>query len=154
MEIFEIIGRILGAIVVAIIAYLTPRVKAWMNVHMNKTMVDNVVTLIDSFVRAADQLYHDDDPTGEKRNAYVKKQLMLAGVEISDTVVNLIEGAVFNVNIERKGVSVPVVSNFAEISAPDTSAVQAEVAAVVEEVKSEEKKATTKKATKSKKVDA
>lgn len=105
MEIFEIIGKLLGAVVVAILAYFAPKIKAWMNVHMNKTMVDNVVTLIDSFVRAADQLYHDDDHTGEKRNAYVKKQLMLAGVEISETVINLIEGAVFDVNIACKSVA-------------------------------------------------
>lgn len=105
MEIYEIIGKLLGAVVVAILAYFAPKVKTWMNVHMNKTMVDNVMVLVDAFVRAADQLYHDDDPTGEKRNAYVKKQLMLAGVEITETVINLIEGAVFDVNMERYGVS-------------------------------------------------
>lgn len=107
MEIFDIIGKLLAAFAIGLVAYLVPKIKSWLENNVDKAVLEQICTLVDSFVRAADQLYHDDDPTGEKRNAYVREQLERAGVEITETVIGLIEGAVLNVNIEQNSIIIP-----------------------------------------------
>ena len=47
-------------------------------------------------------MFHNIDPTGEKRNQYVKQQLQEMGIEITSAVINMIESAVWEINTETK----------------------------------------------------
>lgn len=96
--IWEIVGKILAAAVVGIVAILAPKVVKWMNTNMWATSNKNIQTLVKSFVEAAEQLFHDDDPTGEKRNQFVRDQLAELGIEVTQVIINMIEGAVWEVN--------------------------------------------------------
>ena len=58
--------------------------------------------LVQAFARAAEQLFRDADPSGEARNRFVREQLELLGVEITEAVLNMIEGAVWEINTETK----------------------------------------------------
>ena len=55
-----------------------------------------------AFAKAAEQLFHDTDPSGTKRHNFVRKQLSAVGVEITEGVLNMIEGAVWEINTETK----------------------------------------------------
>lgn len=157
-----LVGRILAYLAMLIVMYavktVTPVFKSWLTAHANRDTADNVLALVDSFVRAADQLYHDDDPTGEKRQEYVKKQLMDTGVELSNAVLSMIEGAVFNVNIERKSVIVAeeiptattgYVTTVTSTNDPVTPIAISENTETKVEEKKEDKEATTKAVKKS-----
>ncbi len=100
--IFDIIGKLLAAFMVGLLAYLTPRAKAWFEARTDKDTQDRVHQLVESFTRAAEQLYHDTDPDGEKRKRFVMEQLRLMGVEITEAVLNMIEGSVWEINTETK----------------------------------------------------
>lgn len=56
--------------------------------------------LLYMFVRAAEQMFKKDDPTGDKRKAYVVERLCELGVKITEEVNALIEAAVFDLNLE------------------------------------------------------
>lgn len=99
-QIWNIVGKLLAALVVALVAYLVPKVKAWLEARTDKDTTEAVLELIKAFVQAADQLFHDTDPTGAIRMQFVKDQLKSAGVEVTDNIVNMIEGAVWAVNQE------------------------------------------------------
>ena len=101
-SIYEIIGKLLGAFAVALLAYLAPRARAWFEANASKSTQDKLQTLVRSFARAAEQLYHDTDPSGEARNRFVREQLTALGVEITEAVINMIEGAVWEINTENK----------------------------------------------------
>ena len=53
-QIYEIIGSLLGALVVGLLAYLTPKVKAWLEENADKTAQEVVLALVRSFCRAAE----------------------------------------------------------------------------------------------------
>ncbi len=101
-NLYEIIGKLLAAAFVALLAYLTPRVKEWLEARTGKDTQDRVRQLVESFTRAAEQLYHDTDPNGQKRKRFVMEQLQLLGVEITEAVLNMIEGSVWEINTETK----------------------------------------------------
>ena len=101
-QIYEIIGSLLGALVVGLLAYLTPKVKAWLEENADKTAQEVVLALVRSFCRAAEQLLKAEDPTGEQRKQYVIEQLRLLGVEITEAVLSMIEGEVWGINTETK----------------------------------------------------
>ncbi len=101
-NIYEIIGNLLAAFVVGLLAYLAPKAKAWLVARIDKTTYDKLMMLVTSFARAAEQLYHDTDPEGEKRKQFVLTQLRRLDVEITDAVINMIEGAVWEINTETK----------------------------------------------------
>ena len=101
-DLYEIIGNLLAAFVVGLLAYLTPKVKAWMQAHTDAATQENIRKLVQSFARAAEQLYHDQDPSGEVRQKFVQEQLRALGVEITEAVINMIEGAVWEINTEDK----------------------------------------------------
>lgn len=96
--IFELIGKILAAFVVGIVAYLAPRVKSWLDAHVEKVTSERIMSFVQSFVQAADQLFKENDPTGEKRHAYVVEQLEALGITVTEAVLAMIEGAVWEVN--------------------------------------------------------
>lgn len=102
----SIIGKLIAAVFVGIVAYLTPKIKEWFEVHMTKTSQETIKILIDSFVQAAEQLLHDKDEDGSLRMDYVKNQLTALGIGLTSDIISMIEGAVWEVNNQnRKNVS-------------------------------------------------
>lgn len=45
---------------------------------------------------------HDTDPEGMLRKKFVQEQLALAGIETTEAVLNMIEGAVWEINTENQ----------------------------------------------------
>lgn len=101
-NLYEIIGNLLAAFVVGLLAYLAPKARAWLLVNTDAATQENIRRLVQSFARAAEQLYHDQDPSGEVRQKFVQEQLRALGVEITEAVINMIEGAVWEINTENK----------------------------------------------------
>ena len=101
-DLYEIIGNLLAAFLVGLLAYFTPKVKAWLEARAGKSTYDQLMMLVTAFARAAEQLYHDQDPAGTLRKKFVQEQLTLLGIEITEAVLNLIEGAVWEINTENK----------------------------------------------------
>ena len=99
-EIIAIIGKILAAAVVALLAYLTPKIKDWLEAKIGSEGTAKVILLIENFVTAADQLYKADDPTGTIRKKYVEDQLKELGYAITDEINSFIESAVKKCNKE------------------------------------------------------
>ena len=91
--IYEIIGKLLAAACFALLAYLTPKVKEWLEARTGKDHYDQLMQMVQAFARAAEQLYHNTDPSGEARNRFVREQLAAMDVEITETVVNMIVNA-------------------------------------------------------------
>ncbi len=104
-EMISIIGKLIAAIFVGIVAYLTPKIKDWFDVNTTHESQETIKLLVNSFVQAAEQLLHDEDPDGTKRMNYVKNQLTALGIGITSEVVSMIEGQVWEVNNKNKSVS-------------------------------------------------
>lgn len=102
LEIYQILGELLAAFFVSCVVYLAPKAKKWLESYTDKNTTDSIVTLVNSFAQAAEQLLHDDDPTGEKRKLYVTTHLEEVGVVVTNEVSSLIEGAVWKINTENK----------------------------------------------------
>lgn len=101
-HIYEIIGKLLAAAFVALLAYLTPKGKAWLEANADSAVSASVQQLVRAFARAAEQLLHDSDPSGTARKEFVLAQLRAAGVEITEAIMNMIEGEVWAINTENK----------------------------------------------------
>ena len=99
-QILEIVGKLLGAALVVLAVYLTPKIKEWLNEKIGETSTNHIIVLIENFVTAADQLFKSEDPTGEIRNEYVKDQLTKLGYVITDEINSFIESAVKKCNKE------------------------------------------------------
>lgn len=101
-NLYEIIGNLLAAVVVGLLAYLVPRAKAWLQANADAAAQQRIQLLVQSFARAAEQLFHDQDPDGDKRQRFVQEQLRAMGVAITEAVINMIEGAVWEINTENR----------------------------------------------------
>lgn len=101
-QIISIIGKLIAAIFVGVITYLTPKIKVWLETHASKTDQEKLKLLITSFAEAAEQLLHDNDEDGSLRMNYVKKQLSNMGIVITEDVVSMIEGAVWEINNQNR----------------------------------------------------
>jgi hypothetical protein len=101
-NIYEIIGNLLAAFVVGLLACLVPKAREWFETRITKDTQERIHQLVVSFTRAAEQLYHDTDPDGAKRRRFVMEQLQLLGVEVTEAVLNMIEGSVWEINTETK----------------------------------------------------
>nr|WP_325212944.1 hypothetical protein [uncultured Oscillibacter sp.] len=101
-NLYEIIGNLLAAFAVALLTYLTPKAKAWFTAHTDAAVREDIWKLVQSFARAAEQLYHDQDPAGTQRKQFVQDQLRALGVEVTEAVINMIEGAVWEINTENR----------------------------------------------------
>ena len=102
MNIYEIIGSLLAAFVVGLFYQLYPKAKAWFEASASKDTQEKVQRTVRAFAMAAEQLFHDTDPTGAKRNQYVREQLTALGIEITEAVINMIEAEVWEINTEAK----------------------------------------------------
>lgn len=101
-DLYEIIGNLLAAFTVGLLAYLAPKAKAWLLANTDASAQQRIQLLVRSFARAAEQLYHDQDPDGTKRQKFVLEQLRAAGVAVTEAVINMIEGAVWEINTENR----------------------------------------------------
>lgn len=105
-EILDIVAKLLGGVVAILIAWITPKLREWLMARTDEATANQMISLISVFAQAAEQLLHDDDPTGEKRMMYVITELENLGYKVTDTVIAMIEGAVWQINTDNKAVSV------------------------------------------------
>lgn len=63
---------------------------------------ENLDKFIEECVKAAEQMYKLEDPSGDKRLAYVQKMLVEAGYEMTEAIRAIIESKVYEVNIANK----------------------------------------------------
>lgn len=101
-QIISIIGKLIAAVLVGVITYLTPKIKTWLEAHASKSDQEKIKLLITSFAEAAEQLLHDDDPDGSKRMDYVKNQLTAMGIGLTSEMISMIEGAVWEINNQNR----------------------------------------------------
>lgn len=101
-NLYEIIGNLLAAFVVGLLFYFRPKIAEWLEARTGKDHYDQLMQLVTAFARAAEQLYHDQDHSGEVRQKFVQEQLQALGVEITEAVINMIEGAVWEINTENR----------------------------------------------------
>lgn len=102
MSIYEIIGKLLAAFVVGLFTCLVPKLRTWLETRTEKDFTDRIMQIVTSFSRAAEQLFKEQDPDGTKRNQYVREQLESLGIEITESVINMIESAVWEINTETR----------------------------------------------------
>ena len=102
MDIYEIIGKLLGAILVALLAWLAPKVEDWLETNTTAREEEAIRAVVKNLCRAAEHLLKEDDPTGSIRNKYVLDHLEELGIAITDSVVAMIEGEVYNINLEAR----------------------------------------------------
>lgn len=96
--IIELIGKILGAAIVALLFFALKKLKEYIEVQKESIENKDLLLLIDSFVEAAEQMLKVDDPTGQKRKAYVVEQLTALGYAMNDQIEAYIEASVFELN--------------------------------------------------------
>ena len=94
----DIIGRLIGLAFFLALAFLEPRLNAWLAARTENEKAARLLSTIAEYVRAADQMYKAEDPTGELRNNYVKEQLTSIGIEITEEVDAHIESAVLQLH--------------------------------------------------------
>ena len=96
--VLEIIIKILAAGVITLIGTILPKIKQYLTEKFGQDSIEKITNLVSIFVAAAEQLLKEDDPTGEKRKAYVVDQLKALGYEVTEAVNGYIESAVYNLN--------------------------------------------------------
>lgn len=101
-NLYEIIGNLLAVFAVSLLAYLAPKAKAWLLANTDAAAQQRLQLLVRSFARAAEQLYHDEDPAGTRRRQFVQEQLRAMGVTITEAVIHMIEGAVWEINAKNR----------------------------------------------------
>lgn len=101
-QVISIIGKLIAAVFVGVVTYLAPKAKGWLEIHASKSSQEQTKLLITSFAEAAEQLLHDKDEDGSLRMDYVKKQLSDIGIMITDEIVAMIEGAVWEINNQNR----------------------------------------------------
>lgn len=101
-KIITLIGEIIGAIFAGAVLYLIPKVKEWLEIRASKDTQETLKILIESFVRAAEQLLKDRDKDGSMRMNYVQDKLREIGIEITSDVISMIEASVWEVNNQNR----------------------------------------------------
>ena len=96
--IIELIGKILGAAIVALLFFALKKLKEYIEVQKQSIENKDLLLLIESLVEAAEQMFKLNDPTGEKRKTYVEEQLIALGYEINKKLDAYIEASVFEIN--------------------------------------------------------
>lgn len=98
----SIIAELLWAGVSLLVIVFLPKVVAYLQSKGVEIDNEELAKQVSAFVKAAEQILKDGDDTGEKRKQYVIDCLEEAGYEITQTVIALIESAVFDVNNTSK----------------------------------------------------
>lgn len=87
-----IIELVVRAVAVLIMAYVAPKLKAWLNANLDAKEMEMLDRLIKAFVEAAEQTVRT---SGIDRKAYVVEQLKGLNYEITAEVDARIEAAVY-----------------------------------------------------------
>lgn len=98
MGILEIIARLLGALIACGLVYFIPKINTWLNEKIGEDKAAKLKRIVAELVKAAEQLYKEEDPDGSIRKKYVEGQLEALGYEVTAYVNNLIESEVLNLN--------------------------------------------------------
>ena len=104
-ELINIGLKILAAIISII---LTCKVKPWLEQKLGKEKLDQMIIIVKELVASAEQMLKSDDPTGEKRKAYVTQQLIAMGYKMTEQLNAIIESQVWTLNQEKKTVNAVV----------------------------------------------
>ena len=102
MEILEIVVQLLAAVAAALLAWAAPRLRAWLIARTDREAAEQIFALAGIFAQAAEQLWREEDPTGEKRMQYVTERLEELGVEVTEAVVAMVESTVWSINATSK----------------------------------------------------
>ena len=97
----EIISILIKLFAVFVVVYLIPKFTEFLNNQIGAEESATLEKYIQDFVLAADQLYKSEDPSGEKRNAYVKEKLEKLGYVISDLINAKIEAEVLKLGHKK-----------------------------------------------------
>lgn len=100
MKFIEYIIRILACIFVI---FILPTAKKWLSDKIGSDNADYVYQQICIFAQAAEQLLKMNDPDGTKRKEYVINKIEELSVEVNQTVLDMIESAVWNINTNNFG---------------------------------------------------
>lgn len=99
MEIIvDLLGKIIAAAFVSLVFLALKELKAFILAKKDEIEDEKLRTLIESFVEAAEQMFKEDDPTGEKRKKYVEENLEALGYKINEQINAYIEAYVFDIN--------------------------------------------------------
>lgn len=101
-NIYVIIGEILAAAFVALVHRVAVQAKAWLEAKTDAQTAQNIIALVEKFVKSADEQLKVDDPTGEKRKQYVTERIEALGYEMTDTIKDYVESAVFDLGHTKK----------------------------------------------------
>lgn len=96
--IFDIIAKILGALIACGIIYLIPQINEWLKERIGEEKAEKLGRIISELVEAAEQMYKAEDPDGSIRKKYVEDQLKALGYELTEYINGLIESEVLHVN--------------------------------------------------------
>ena len=96
----DIISKILAIIVIALIAYIEPKVKQWLDEKIGAKQTEEILKLVKMLVQSAEQIYKDE--TGEFRKSYVKQSLQAMGLEVDEEINAMIESEVYSMNQKKE----------------------------------------------------
>lgn len=91
----EIIGKLLAAIAIAMIAYLEPVIKAWIQKKVEEIEDSKLKELVRTFVWSAEQQYEDIEKSGVQKKEYVVAELEKLGFELTEELNAMIEREVY-----------------------------------------------------------
>lgn len=97
-EITKIIVELVFSIVGLGLLWVLKTFKAWLEQRIATKKDHELESIIYQFVNAAEQMYKEEDPTGEMRKDYVINRLHTLNIKITDLINAKIESAVFNLN--------------------------------------------------------
>lgn len=98
-EIINIIIRIAATLLLFGLGWLGRYLVKWLKTRLSDSDAAKLDLFITELVAAAEQLYRNGDPGGEKRLDYVQRMLVEAGYDITDMVRALIESKVYDINV-------------------------------------------------------
>lgn len=91
--------RIIGAVIAI---FLTSKVAPWLNEKISKEQAEKLILITRQLVNSAEQTLKIEDPTGERRKAYVEAQLVAMGYELTEAVNAIIESQVLTLHQSNK----------------------------------------------------
>lgn len=101
-DIINAVIKLLAILLGVGLAYLGKLIAVWIKGRFEEREFEKLRDFISTFVAAAEQLYYHCDDTGSIRRNYVTDQLVALGYEITDTIYNLLESKVFEINLAKQ----------------------------------------------------
>lgn len=92
--ILTIVAKLAAALLAGGLVCLMPKISAFLEGKLGAEQSALLSNTVKTLVAAAEELLKEDDPTGEKRKAYVTEQLEALEVEVTNYVDALIESCV------------------------------------------------------------